>query len=146
MAIQSHTYACHNLEASNAVNGNTATCTRTKDIGPTCQDQTVWWKMDLGWVYNINFQFKNYDGMYYNGILDYLTQYNKNSSAVWNQIHTYLFVSSLQNPIMLYKSFFPQQFNCFNNISILMLAKYTTMLLIPFCCPNANNTCDWKLT
>lgn len=77
--------------------------------------------------------------MYYNGILDYLTQYNTDFSAAWNQIHTYLFVSSLQHPIMLYKSFFPQQFNCFINIHIRMLAKNTIMLLIPFCCANANN-------
>lgn len=42
MAVQSHTYACPNLEASHAVNGNTVTCMRTKDIGPTSQDQTVW--------------------------------------------------------------------------------------------------------
>ena len=51
--------------AENAVDGNTATCMRTKDIGPNSPDKTVWWKVDLGGVYNIysvNLLFKNYDG------------------------------------------------------------------------------------
>ena len=40
---------------------------RTKEIGQGDQiiDKTVWWKVDLGAVYNIysvNILFKNYDG------------------------------------------------------------------------------------
>lgn len=65
VATQSHKSTALNSEASNAVDGNISTCMRTKDIGPTSQDQTVWWKVDLGGVYNIyslNIQFKNYDG------------------------------------------------------------------------------------
>uniref|UniRef100_A0A8W8JTV3 Scavenger receptor class F member 2 n=1 Tax=Magallana gigas TaxID=29159 RepID=A0A8W8JTV3_MAGGI len=54
-------------EASNAVDGNTATCMRTIVIGTglSTPDKTVWWKVDLGGVYNIyriNILFKNYDG------------------------------------------------------------------------------------
>nr|XP_034322309.1 uncharacterized protein LOC117688376 [Crassostrea gigas] len=54
-----------NLEAKNAVDGNIATCMRTGDIEVTAKDKTVWWIVDLGRVYNvynINIQFKNYDG------------------------------------------------------------------------------------
>lgn len=38
---------------------------RTIVIGSTSVDKTVWWKVDLGGVYNmysINILFKNYDG------------------------------------------------------------------------------------
>nr|XP_022305554.1 multiple epidermal growth factor-like domains protein 10 isoform X2 [Crassostrea virginica] len=38
---------------------------RTKPIGPNALDRTVWWKVDLGGVYNIysvSILFKNYDG------------------------------------------------------------------------------------
>lgn len=63
-------------EASNAVDGNTATCMRTIVIGTglSTPDKTVWWKVDLGGVYNIyriNILFKNYDGygMYYYDLL-----------------------------------------------------------------------------
>ena len=38
---------------------------RTKEIGINSPDKTVWWKVDLGGVYNIysvNIAFKNYDG------------------------------------------------------------------------------------
>lgn len=65
VATQSKTYAGPNFEASNAVDGNIATCMRTKDIGSTSEDKTVWWKVDLGGVYNmysINILYKNYDG------------------------------------------------------------------------------------
>ncbi|XP_078327528.1 receptor-type tyrosine-protein phosphatase alpha-like [Crassostrea virginica] len=53
--------------ADNAVDRNTATCMRTEAIGQGEQvpDKTVWWKVDLGGVYNIysvNILFKNYDG------------------------------------------------------------------------------------
>nr|XP_022311199.1 uncharacterized protein LOC111116496 [Crassostrea virginica] len=64
-ASQSHTFLGPEYGAANAVDGNTATCMRTKDIGPNSQDKTVWWKVDLGGVYNIysvNILFKNYNG------------------------------------------------------------------------------------
>lgn len=51
--------------ASNAVDRNTATCMRTKGIGRNSDDKTVWWKVDLGAVYNIysiSILFKHYDG------------------------------------------------------------------------------------
>ena len=50
--------------AENAVDGNTATCTRSEQIGQNSPDKTVWWKVDLGGVYNIysvNILFKNYE-------------------------------------------------------------------------------------
>ena len=52
--------------AENAVDRNTATCMRTSQIGPNSPYKTVWWKVDLGGVYNIysvNILFKNYDGL-----------------------------------------------------------------------------------
>lgn len=55
----------HMYVASNAVDRNTATCMRTKGIGRTSKDKTVWWKVDLGAVYNIysiSILFKHYDG------------------------------------------------------------------------------------
>nr|XP_022305066.1 multiple epidermal growth factor-like domains protein 10 isoform X2 [Crassostrea virginica] len=50
--------------AGNAVDRNITTCIRTNPIGLNNPDQTVWWKVDLGGVYNIysvNILFKNYD-------------------------------------------------------------------------------------
>lgn len=49
------------------MDGNTATCMRTIVIGTglSTPDKTVWWKVDLGGVYNIyriSILFKNYDG------------------------------------------------------------------------------------
>ena len=68
-ASQSHTFPESVLGpgygAEKAVDGDTATCMRTKEIGQNSQDKTVWWKVDLGGVYNIysvNILFKNYDG------------------------------------------------------------------------------------
>ena len=64
-ASQSHTASGTGYGAENAVDGNTATCMRTKQIGPNSPDKTVWWRVDLGGVYNIysvNILFKNYDG------------------------------------------------------------------------------------
>ncbi|XP_078327572.1 uncharacterized protein LOC111116381 isoform X2 [Crassostrea virginica] len=52
-------------KAGNAVDRNTTTCMRTGVIGPNSLYKTVWWKVDLGGVYNIysvNILFKNYDG------------------------------------------------------------------------------------
>ena len=70
-------------KAGNAVDGNIMTCTRTEQIGPTSPDQTVWWMVDLGEVYNIysvNILFKNYDG-YGTVICLYILQYRKLSDV-----------------------------------------------------------------
>ncbi|XP_078329579.1 receptor-type tyrosine-protein phosphatase epsilon-like [Crassostrea virginica] len=51
--------------AGNAVDRDITTCMSTELIGPNSPDQTVWWKVDLGGVYNIysvNIMFKNYPG------------------------------------------------------------------------------------
>ena len=51
--------------AGNAVDGDIRTCMRTEEIGTNSPDKTVWWKVDLGGVYNIysvNILFLNYDG------------------------------------------------------------------------------------
>ena len=70
IATQSHTYQGSGYKASNAVDRVGATCMRTTDIGSTSPQKTVWWRVDLGGVYNIhiiNIQFKNYPsvGMFY---------------------------------------------------------------------------------
>nr|XP_022311265.1 scavenger receptor class F member 2-like [Crassostrea virginica] len=70
IATQSRTYAAsgsnvHHYVASNAVDRDITTCMRTDAIGTNSCDQAVWWKVDLGGVYNIysvNILFKNYDG------------------------------------------------------------------------------------
>lgn len=66
VATQSHTYTGGVYEARFAVDRNTATCMRTKPIGQYQYPyRTVWWKVNLGRVYNIysiNILFKNYDG------------------------------------------------------------------------------------
>lgn len=65
VATQSHTCVGTYYDASNAVDGNTATCMRTKPIGPNNPDMTVWWKVDLGDlrnIYSISVLFKNYNG------------------------------------------------------------------------------------
>lgn len=64
-ATQSHTFysLVYNYGANSALDGNTATCARTEVIGTNSQHKTVWWKMDLVYVYNIysiNIQFKTY--------------------------------------------------------------------------------------
>ena len=63
-ASQSHTFTGTGYGAENAVDGNTATCTRTEPIGQNNPYKTVWWKVDLGGVYSIysvTILFKNYD-------------------------------------------------------------------------------------
>uniref|UniRef100_A0A8W8NP79 Multiple epidermal growth factor-like domains 10 n=1 Tax=Magallana gigas TaxID=29159 RepID=A0A8W8NP79_MAGGI len=65
LATQSLTYVGPSSGASNAVDGNIATCTRQFAIGLTSPHETVWWKVDLGDVYNIysiSILFKTYDG------------------------------------------------------------------------------------
>lgn len=74
-AEQSHTYVGttgtnHMYVASNAVDRDISTCMRTNDIGSSSVYKKVWWKVNLGGVFNIysiNIQFKNYAGfgMYY---------------------------------------------------------------------------------
>ena len=68
-ATQSTTYQGeYNLyKADNAVDRDIKTCMRTKEIGQGEQirHKTVWWKVDLGGMYNIysiNILFQNYDG------------------------------------------------------------------------------------
>lgn len=64
-ATQSHNYVGTGSDASNAVDGNIATCMKSNGIGTNDPDKTVWWKVDLGRLYSfnsINIQFKNYDG------------------------------------------------------------------------------------
>lgn len=51
--------------AGNAVDRNTLTCMRTREIGRSSPFKTMWWKVDLGVrysIYSINIIFKNYDG------------------------------------------------------------------------------------
>lgn len=56
-------------EANNAIDRNTAKCMRTDNIGFNSQFKFMWWKLDLGGVYNIysiHILFKEYEqyGMY----------------------------------------------------------------------------------
>ncbi|XP_078330673.1 uncharacterized protein LOC144624647 [Crassostrea virginica] len=51
--------------ASKAVDRDKTTCMRAKPIGVNSPEKTVWWRVDLGGVYNIysvNILFKNYVG------------------------------------------------------------------------------------
>ncbi|XP_078329588.1 uncharacterized protein LOC111116900 [Crassostrea virginica] len=65
VATQSTTYSSSIYTADNAVDRNITTCMRTNEIGLNSPNKTVWWKVDLGGVYNIysvNVLFKNYYG------------------------------------------------------------------------------------
>lgn len=67
MATQSHTFhgTDDRYDALNAIDGNISTCMRTKEIGRNSLNKTVWWKVDLGRVFNIysiNILYKNYEG------------------------------------------------------------------------------------
>nr|XP_022312137.1 neurogenic locus notch homolog protein 1-like isoform X2 [Crassostrea virginica] len=66
LATQSTIFAdTQSYKAENAVDRDITTCMRTEAIGPNSPYKTVWWKVDLGGVYNIysvNIVFKNYDG------------------------------------------------------------------------------------
>ena len=56
--------------AGNAVDGNITTCMMTIDIGLGSSEKTVWWRVDLGGVYNIysvNVLFRSYES--YKGIV-----------------------------------------------------------------------------
>lgn len=51
--------------ASNAIDRNTSTCTRTYEIGKGGSLKTTWWKVDLGKVksiYSVQIDFKKYEG------------------------------------------------------------------------------------
>lgn len=67
VATQSRTYEYPGMrfDANNAVDGNLATCMRTRPIGTNAPDRITWWKVDLGrayTIYSINILFKSYDG------------------------------------------------------------------------------------
>lgn len=64
VATQINTYNGQPHDAQYAVDRIRSTCMRTNDIGGTSLYQTMWWKVDLGGVYNIysiNILFKNND-------------------------------------------------------------------------------------
>lgn len=66
LAEQLHTFTgSYGLyTANNAVDRNTRTCTRTQTIGRNSVFNTVWWKVDLGRLYNIysiDIIFKSYE-------------------------------------------------------------------------------------
>lgn len=68
--------------ASNAVDRDTTTCTRTDEIGKTAPDKIMWWKVDFGGtfsIYSIHILFKNYDnfGMYQFDTMHFETFYFK---------------------------------------------------------------------
>lgn len=89
-AYQSHTN--NKFIASNAVDKNTTTCMRTESIGNNSPNKTVWWKLDLGGVYNIykiSILFKNYDnfGIY---CLCFLHCFHKCIPVVIPWLHTIL--------------------------------------------------------
>lgn len=69
---QSTTYSNSDFySAKRAVDGNRTTCMRTVDIGlNNSPNKSMWWKVDLGGIYNIysiNILFNNYPGfgLYY---------------------------------------------------------------------------------
>lgn len=97
-----------NSEARNAIDGNIATCMRTGDIGLTGKHKTVWWKVDLGGVYNIysvNIQFKNYDGYGVCSILKYIYEWYVITCRLESNM------SYLQHPGMFKVCLFSQPFN-----------------------------------
>lgn len=65
VATQSHIEPGPEFYAYKAVDRNSLSCMRTKPIGWNNPDKIVWWKVDLGRVYNIysiQILFKNYKG------------------------------------------------------------------------------------
>lgn len=66
------------FDANNAVDGNLATCMRTRSIGTREPDRITWWKVDLGRayiIYSINILFKSYDG-YGRKVCNYRSTFN----------------------------------------------------------------------
>lgn len=65
-------------DPKNAVDRNYSTCTRAPEIGLNSLEKSMWWKVDLGRVYNIysvTIMFKNYEleyGLYLNNIFIFL--------------------------------------------------------------------------
>lgn len=77
IATQSTTAEGDFSNANNAVDRNTKTCMRTLDIGTRSVQKTVWWKVDLGGVYNIysiNILFLNYSSFCMSFILFIVTK------------------------------------------------------------------------
>lgn len=63
-------------KANDAVDGNPETCSKTNDIGATSPRSTVWWKVDLGRmydIYSISILFKNYTNFGMNFKYSYLS-------------------------------------------------------------------------
>lgn len=68
---------------SNAIDNNMETCMRTRDIGQSSVDKSVWWRVDLGRVYNIyriSIMFNNYK---YSGLLHSLQQLTRHVCNVF---------------------------------------------------------------
>lgn len=65
---------------NNAVDENPATCAKTDAIGKTSPRSNVWWKVDLGRIYNIysiSILFKNYPNYGMNFKYSYLSYATK---------------------------------------------------------------------
>ncbi|XP_062619897.1 protein draper-like [Saccostrea cucullata] len=95
--IQSSTWtcvpSCHLYAANNAVDGDMNTCMRSKPIGSSFPDKTVWWRVDLGdikSIYSIRIQFRDYGKQYYHrqrGRLGGFSLYISNTTEIqWSNI------------------------------------------------------------
>lgn len=65
VATQTPIYPGNSYNASNALDRQIGTCMRTEEIGLNSAYHNMWWKVDLGGIYNIysiNILFKDYTG------------------------------------------------------------------------------------
>lgn len=86
-ATQSHSYNDTIYEAGNAVDRNSLTCMRTREIGTTSIHKTVWWKVDLGGmysIYNIDVLFKNYGSWEGWGTRSLKNEYKMSDTCITN--------------------------------------------------------------